>query len=83
MPETATWEGLFKGIVAPEFSQYDSEPPWRLLPAVTAGSVKSTVKGAHTGAGLLVTKIGLGFTINVPEPEPEQFDPPIVVITTE
>ncbi len=34
-------------------------------PAVTAGSVRSTVPGAHTAAGALVITVGAAFTVTV------------------
>ncbi len=34
-----------------------------MLPVVTAGSVISTVDGAHTAAGLVIVNVGFGFTV--------------------
>jgi hypothetical protein len=34
-------------------------------PAVTAGKVRFTVEGAHTTAGLVISRVGAGFTVTV------------------
>ena len=38
-------------------------PP--VLPAVTAGAVKSTVEGEQTSDGLAIVKLGVVFTVTV------------------
>jgi hypothetical protein len=48
-------------------------------PAVTAGAVRSTNAGAHTAAGLVITRLGLGLTVNNLVAKVVPHDPPPVV----
>ena len=56
--------GVAYGVVASASVQYVKVRP-AVLPAVTAGAVRSTVAGDHTAAGAVMTTVGVALTVTV------------------